>query len=339
LNLLLYAIKRILLLVPVLFGVIVIAFFLSRVVPSDPVKFAAGPNATDEMIERLRDDFGTNLPISKQFIRYVGGIFQGDFGRSFSTRRPVSEDLKRFFPATLELVIAALILGQIIGIPLGIVSARYQGRWPDHLSRIFALGAISLPGFWLAMLLQLVAFTLFAGLMPYTGRFDMNLILPETITGLLLVDTLLVGDLTGFVVALKHLFFPALALSALAIATSARMSRAAMVDAMERDFVLTARAIGLPHRIILYRDAFRFAMVPVLTMIGLEFSWLMAGSVLVETIFTWPGLGWYLVEASLQLDYNPIIGTMVLLGLATGIANIIVDVSYAVVDPRIRIGS
>lgn len=331
-----YILRRILLLIPVLFGILLISFTLSRVIPADPVKYAAGPSASQEMIERLRRDFGLDRPVYEQFIRYVVSVLQGDFGRSLTTRRPVAEDLGRFFPATLELVLAAVILGQLIGIPIGVIAARFENRWPDNLSRLFALGSVSLPGFWLALMLQLVVAWVLVGILPLTGRFDPNLIPPPTITGLYTVDSILHGDLKSLGVSLRHLFLPSLALSALAVATAARMTRAALVATLRKDFIMTARATGLPEPIILFRHALRHALIPVLTMMGLEFIWLLAGSVLVETIFNWPGLGRYVVEASLLLDYNPIMGTMIVLGVAAGLTNILVDVAYAAVDPRIR---
>ena len=331
-----YILRRFLLLIPVLFGILLISFMLSRVIPADPVKYAAGSNATEEMVERLRRDFGLDRPVYEQFIRYVGNILHGDFGRSLTTRRPVAEDLKRFFPATLELVLAAVLLGQLIGIPIGVISARFENRWPDNVSRLFALASVSLPGFWLALMLQLLVAWVLVGILPLTGSFDLNLIPPPTITGLYTVDSILHGDLQSLRVSLRHLFLPALALSALAVATAARMTRAGLVATLRKDFIMTARATGLPEPIILFRYALRHALIPVLTMMGLEFIWLMAGSILVETIFNWPGLGRYVVEASLLLDYNPIMGTMIVLGLAAGLTNIFVDIAYAVVDPRIR---
>jgi len=331
-----YILRRILLLIPVLLGILIIAFTLSRVIPSDPVKYAAGPNATREMVEELRQQFGLDRPVHEQFVRYVRAILRGDFGRSLTTRRAVADDLGRFFPATLELVLAAVLLGQIIGIPVGVIAARFENQWPDTLSRLFALATVSLPSFWLALMLQLVVVWVFAGVLPINSRYDPNMIPPPTITGLFTVDSILHRDSRALWISLKHLFLPALALSALAMAAAARMTRAAMVSTLRKDFILTARATGLPEVIILFRQALLHALMPVLTMMGLEFTWLMAGSVLVESIFNWPGLGRYLLEASLLLDYNPIVGTMIVLGLTAGVTNILVDITYTIIDPRIR---
>ena len=329
--------RRIALLIPVLLGILLLSFTLSRVVPADPARFAAGRHATPEMVQALRHKFALDRPLPEQFVRYVGSIVQGDLGRSLVTRRPVVEDIRRFYPATLELVLVAVAIAVVIGIPAGVISCRFENRWPDHLSRLFAFGLISVPEFWLALLIQLLAAG-FLGVLPISGRFDPNVAPPATITGLLLVDSVLRLDWSGFLIALKHIVLPAAALSAPALATITRMSRAGMVEAMRKDFVLTARASGLPELIILSRHALRHALIPVLSMIGLSVTWSMAGSVLVETIFSWPGLGHYIVEASLLLDYEPIMGTMLVLGATVGVTNIIIDMLYAIVDPRIREG-
>lgn len=331
-----YFLRRILLLIPVLLGILIFAFTLSRIIPADPVKFAAGPNATAEMVEQMRHEYGFDRPLYEQFILYLRSIITGDFGRSLTTRRPVAEDLKRFFPATFELVLAAVILGQVIGVPVGVISAQFENKWPDHISRLFALASVSLPSFWLALMLQLLIAWVLKGILPITGRFDLNQTAPSTITGLLTIDSLIHKDWQALSISLEHLMLPAMALSSSAVATSARMTRSALVATLRKDFIMTARATGLSEIIILFRYALRHALVPIITMMGLEFIWLMAGSVLVETIFNWPGLGRYIVEASLLLDYNPIMGTMIVFGFTAGITNILVDVAYAIVDPRIR---
>lgn len=332
-----FILKRLLLLVPVVLGILLVAFTLSRIIPSDPVKLAAGEYATEEMIEELRQQFGFDKPLPEQFVKYVALVLRGDLGRSLTTRRPVIEDMKRFYPATLELVLAAISIALVAGVPAGVIASRFENRWPDHLSRLLAFGLVSVPGFWLALVIQLFAAS-FLQALPISGRFDPNVAPPAPITGLLLVDSVLHLDWNAFRIALQHIILPAFALSAPALATIARMSRAGMVEALRKDFVLTARASGVPGPIILVRHALRHALIPVLSMTGLSFTWAMAGSVLIETIFNWPGLGHYVVEASLLLDYNPIMGTMLVFGVTCGLTNIIVDIGYAIVDPRIREG-
>jgi peptide/nickel transport system permease protein len=301
------------------------------------VKFAAGQYATDEMVEALRIEYGLDKPLPEQFVRYLSAIVQGDFGRSLTTRRPVIEDLNRFYPATFELVLVTVFLAVILGVPAGVIAARYENRLPDHISRIFAFGLVSVPGFWLALILQLLAAMLFKFL-PISGRFDPNITPPTAITHLYILDSILTLNGKALLVSLRHIILPALALSAPTLATITRMSRAGMVDALRQDFILNAKASGLPELVILLRYAFRHAMIPVLSMIGLSFTWSMAGSVLIETIFNWPGLGHYVVEASLLLDYNPLMGTMLAFGLTCGVINIVVDIGYGFIDPRIREG-
>jgi peptide/nickel transport system permease protein len=332
-----FVVRRLILLIPVLLGILLISFTLSRVIPADPVRLAAGRAANEEMVESLRSKFGLDKPLPEQFVRYVVSAAQGDLGLSLTTRREVTEDVKRYYPATLELVLVAITIALVIGIPIGVVSARFENRWPDFLSRLLAFALVSVPGFWLALLLQLLAAHVLQAL-PISGRFDIDAIPPETITGLLLVDSLLHLDWISFRIALRHIILPASALSVGALATMARISRAAMIEALRKDFVLTARASGVPESIILVRHALRHALVPVLSMTGLFFTWLMAGSVLIETIFSWPGMGHYVVEASLMLDYNPLMGTMLVFGMTCGVVNILTDVGYAIVDPRIQMG-
>jgi peptide/nickel transport system permease protein len=330
-----FVLRRVLLLIPVLLGIMIISFTLSRVIPADPVRYAAGQNATEEMVESLRSEFGLDKPLTEQFFNYVKSIAQGNLGRSLTTRRPVIEDLSRYYPATLELVIVTVFLGVIIGVPAGVIAARYENRLPDHLSRIFAFGMVSVPGFWLALVLQLAAAVVFKFL-PISGRFDPNIDPPTAITHLYILDSLLTLNGEALLVSIRHIFLPALALSAPIIASITRMSRAGMVDALRKDSILNAKASGLPEVVILLRYAFRSAMIPILSMVGLSFTWSMAGSVLIENIFNWPGLGHYVVEASLLLDYNPLMGTMLAFGLTCGIINIFVDIGYGLIDPRIR---
>lgn len=332
-----FILRRILLLIPVLLGVLVVTFTLSRIIPADPVKYAAGQYATEEMVEQMRREYGLDKPLPEQFVRYLASITHGDLGRSLTTRRPVIEDLQRYYPATFELVLVTVFLAVVLGVPIGVLAARYENRLPDHVSRIFAFGLVSVPGFWLALLFQLLAATLLKFL-PISGRFDPNLDPPTAITNLYILDSLLTLNGKALLVSLTHIILPALALSAPTLATITRMSRAGMVDALRKDFILNAKASGLPELVILLRYAFRHAMIPVLSMIGLSFTWAMAGSVLIETIFNWPGLGHYVVEASLLLDYNVLMGAMLAFGLTCGIINILVDIGYGLIDPRIREG-
>jgi peptide/nickel transport system permease protein len=329
--------RRVVLLVPFLIGLTLFTFILSHVVPADPAALAAGKHATEEMREKVRREYGLDEPLHVQYFMFLRRIIRADFGRSLETRRPVVYDLSRFYPATLELTLAALFLAVLLGIPLGVISARFRDRWPDHIARLFALGGASLPRFWLAIIFQLVV-TLFFPVWPIQGRFDDNLPLPPNVTGLLVVDSLLHLDFRSSAVALKHLFLPALTLALSCLADISRLTRSGMIEAMRKDFVLTARASGLPELTILFRHVLRYTVTPLLTISGLLFTWIAAGAVLVELIFTWPGLGRYAVRSNLFMDYNPLLAVVLTIGLTCAAVNLIVDILYGLVDPRVRYG-
>jgi len=328
--------RRLLLLIPVLFGLSLLTFTISRIVPGDPVMLAAGPQASREEIRMIAEEFGLDRPLPVQYVTYIRGLFRGNWGRSLLSRRPVAEDLAIYFPATLELVIVALGLAIGLGIPLGVASAVSQGRWPDTLSRLFALTGVSLPRFFLALLLQL-ALAMQIGLLPIGGRFPTILAPPARITGMLILDSLLQGEWTALAVAFRHLLLPAFALSLSPLATLTRMMRAGMLDALGQDYVRTARAFGVPERVIFFKYVLKNAVLSTVTLIGLYFGFLLSGSVLVEAVFDWPGIGLYAVNSVVTLDFMPIMGVTLVIGLVFVISNLVTDLLYGVVDPRIRL--
>ncbi|MEZ4657488.1 MAG: ABC transporter permease [Caldilineaceae bacterium] len=332
-----YLLRRLILIIPLLLGLSLLTFLIARVVPGDPVGLAAGPQATPEIKEALRRQFGLDQPLPLQYVRYMSGIFRGDWGQSLYSRRAVLNDLRTYFPATLELTLAAVLLGTLLGVPTGILSAYFRNRLPDHLARIVALFFVSFPAFWLAMIFQ-TTFGLELGWFPTGNRFDVRLAPPPGPTGLLLLDSLLHLDMAALRQTLSHLALPALVLSFGSLASITRITRASVLDVLERDYVRTARAKGIGRTLILLRHVLRNAANGILTMISLEFGWLMAGAVLVETIFDWPGLGLYAVESSLRLDFQPIMGITLLYGIVFSLVNVITDVAYGVLDPRIRYG-
>jgi peptide/nickel transport system permease protein len=329
-----YVAQRLLLLIPLLLGLSLLTFAISRLLPGDPVGLAAGPQATEQIKERLRQEFGLDQPLPVQYVRYLGGLFSGDWGSSLYSRREVADDLRVYFPATLELSFAAVLIASILGIPAGILSAVYRNQWPDQITRVLALFFVSFPAFWLAMIFQLV-FGLWLGWFPIGKRFDIIDAPPGTITGLFLIDSLLHFDLRAFGTAFSHLFTPALVLSFGSLASITRITRASMLGTLDADFIRTERAAGIPYGKIVRKYALRNALIPIVTAVGLEFGWLMAGAVLVESIFDWPGLGLYAVESSLRLDFQPIMGITILYGITFSLINLITDVVYALVDPRI----
>jgi peptide/nickel transport system permease protein len=336
-NLRYYLLRRLLLIIPVLIGLSLLTFVVARIVPGDPVGLAAGPQATPEIKEKLRQQFGLNDPLPVQYVNYMKNLLRGDFGQSLYTRREVADDLRRYFPATLELTLVSIILSTVLGVPAGVISAIYRDRLPDHFSRLMSLFFVSFPAFWLAMIFQMF-FGLEWDLFPTGKRFDVLLAPPDQITGLYLVDSLLHGDLEQFRLALSHIMLPALVLSFSALASITRITRASMLEVLEKDFIRMERAMGIPDRVVIPKYALRNAFIATLTVISLNFGWLMAGAVLIETIFDWPGLGLYAVESSLRLDFQPIMGITIIYGVVFSLVNILTDVAYGFLDPRIRYG-
>lgn len=332
-----YALRRFLQLIPLMIGLSLLTFTISRVLPGDPVGLAAGPQATEEIKEALRREFGLDRPLPVQYIAYIRDLFGGNWGESLYSRRAVLSDLATFFPATLELTLVAVFMGTLLGVPAGVISAYHHNQLPDHLMRVVALFFVSFPAFWLAMIFQMTLGREL-GWFPIGKRFDIRVAAPDGVTGLYLVDSLLALDLDAFLVALRHIATPALVLSFGSLASITRITRASILDVLRRDYVRTARAKGLGRRLVMSRHVLRNGAMGIVTMISLEFGWLMAGAVLVETIFDWPGLGLYVVESSLRLDFEPIMGITILYGIVFSVVNIATDLLYGVIDPRVRYG-
>lgn len=330
-----FIVRRLLMLIPVIIGLTVIMFAIARLLPGDPVGLAAGPNATQAEIEALAREFGLDRPIWVQYWTYVTGLLQGDLGNSLLTRRPVAADIATYLPATLELVFAAMGFAILVGIPLGIVTAVWRNRWPDYVSQIFAIGAISMPRFFLGLLLQL-CFAMWLFWLPLGGRLPIIVIPPPDITGFLTIDSIIAGDGNALLLSLKHMALPAIAMSLSPLATIMRMMRASTIEVMQEDYVMTARALGLPRSKIILKYVARNAVSATLTVIGLYFGWLLGGTVLVETVFDWPGLGLYATKAIVSQDMMPVIGVALVIGLMFVIANLVIDVLYGVVNPKVR---
>lgn len=333
---LLFALRRIVLLVPVLIGLSMLVFAIQRLLPGDPVLFAAGPQATKEEIAALATEFGLDKPLVAQYVAYAKGLVTGDWGRSIQSRRPVLEDLRGFLPATLELVIAAMVIAVVIGIPAGLISAVYRDRWPDIASRAVSLGAISIPRFFLGLLLQL-AFAMWLGWLPLGGRLPITAETPVGWTGFYTIDALTNGDLATFWLALQHMAMPAFALSLSPLATITRMMRASTLEVLNQDYVMTERALGLSERLIIFKYVLKNAVSATLTVIGLYFGWLLGGTVLVETVFDWPGVGLYATKAITTQDYMPIMGVTLCIGILFVAVNLLVDLAYGLVNPKVRL--
>ena len=330
-----FLLRRLLLLVPVLVGLTLLVFAIARLLPGDPVGLAAGPNASRAEIADVAREFGLDQPVYVQYWTYATGLLRGDWGRSIFTRRPVLEDLKAYLPATLELVIAAMLLAVAIGIPVGLMAGVHRDRWPDYVSRGVSLGAISMPRFFLGLLLQL-GFAMWLGWLPLGGRFPITEDPPALITGFLIVDSLIAGDLRALGIALSHLALPAFAMCLSPLATITRMMRASTIEVLGQDYVLTERALGLPQRLIVCKYVLRNALSSTLTVIGLYVGWLLGGTVLVETVFDWPGVGLYATKAIVTQDFMPVIGVTLAIGLIFVLSNLLVDMAYGLINPKLR---
>ena len=328
--------RRLLWSVIVLAGLSVVIFIIARVVPGDPARIALGPLATAEQVAELQEEMGLDRPIPEQYFRYVGGLLQGDLGRSLLTGRSVNEDIGETFFATLELVLATIFLAFVIGIPAGVFAARNKDGWADNTSRIISLLGVVTPSFFLAILLQLLAGYVLE-ILPVTGRLPAGMQFDATITGLLTVDSLLTGRFDVFIEALRHLLLPAAALSAATIGQITRVTRSSMIDISRQDYVEAARAFGIPDSVRIFKYMLRPSFVPPLTILGLEFASLIGNAFVVEMVFTWPGMASYGVRTILQKDFNAVMGVVMVSGLFFVFANLIIDVLVGYVDPRIRI--
>lgn len=319
----------------VLLGVSVLTFFIAHVVPGDPVLVALGEHAREEQIVAYRRAYGLDRPVPVQYAVYMSRLTRGDLGISIRTRRPVADDLQEFLPATIELSSAAWLVALLLGIPAGILSAVFKDRTFDHLSRLGALIGASFPVFWLGLLL-LGAFYYRLRWLPGPGRLDVVMSPPQLRTGLLLVDAVLAGDWEALRNALRHLVLPALTLGLFSTAVIARMTRSAMLEVLYQDYIRTARAKGLREWRVVALHALKNAMIPTLTIIGISFGSLLSGAVLTETIFAWPGLGRYATASAISLDFPAVMGVTLVVAVVYTQVNLVVDLIYARLDPRVR---
>lgn len=331
-----YVLKRLGLILPVLLGVSVVVFLVVRLTPGDPAKVMAGEHASPEFIEAIRVKWGLDRPLYAQYFIWLRSVLQGDFGTSIATHTPVLEELLQRFPATLELSLFAMTFAVLVGMTAGIISAVRQHSIFDYLAMTGALIGVSMPIFWLGLMLMFF-FGLYLDLLPISGRLDPEISL-RTITGLYLVDALITRNGRAFWNALSHLVLPGVALGTIPMALIARMTRSSMLEVIRQDFIRTERAKGLPERRVIYRHALRNALIPIVTVIGMEFGLLLGGAILTETIFAWPGLGRYTVDAVYARDYPAIQGSVLFIAFIFVVVNLITDILYAFINPRIRYG-
>lgn len=329
--------KRLLTVLPTLIGVIIVTFLLTRALPGDPAAYFAGPAATKEAVEQVRVSLGLDKPLPIQFVRYVNDLVHGNLGNSLSTGRPVVTEIASRLPASAELTLLGLILSMVIAVPLGILAAVKQGSWIDHTCRIVATAGVSLPVFFTGLLLVYVFYYILGWSPAPIGRLDAFASAPPQITGFFLVDSLLTGNFETFRATLSQLILPAFTLGIFSLAPIARMTRASMLAVLASEFVRTARASGLDNRTVIITYAFRNAMLPVVTTLGMVFSFLLGANVLVEKVFAWPGIGSYAVEALLQSDFAPVQGFVLTMAVLYVALNLLIDILYGVIDPRVRL--
>ncbi len=332
-----FIVKRILFTVGLLLGVVAIAFLLFRVVIPDPARVWAGPRASQQTLEALAIRFHLNAPMYMQFYYYLIDLVHGDWGVSPISGQPVFQSLIQYFPATLELTAAALILTVALGIPLGVVAATHRNKAVDHLSRVTSLIGLASPPFLLALILQFV-FVFYLRVFPDSGgRISVFITPPPQVTGFYTIDSLMAGDWPAFVSSLQHIVLPAVALAFLTLGLMSRLVRASMLEALVSDYVRTAKAKGLMRRIVVYKHALRNALTQPVTAIAVYVAYLLGGSVVVENIFSWPGIGRYAAQAALNFDFPAILGTTIIFAVCVIVMNLVADILLCVIDPRIRL--
>ena len=321
--------------IPNVIGVVVVTFLLTRALPGDPAAYFAGPAASQEAIEQIRTQLGLNQSLAHQFALYLQDLAQGDLGNSLSTGQTVLADIATRLPASLELTLAGLLIACTVAIPLGVFAATRPGSWSDHLCRMLATAGVSLPTFFTGLLLAYVFYFLL-GLAPApVGRLDVALPSPPAVTGFFLIDSLFAKDAELFWASARQLALPALTLALFVMAPLMRMTRASMLGVLSSDFIRTARASGLPRGTVLYTYALRNALLPVVTTLGMVFSFLLGSNVLVEKVFAWPGIGSYVIEALIASDYAPVQGFVLTMALLYVALNLSIDILYGVIDPRV----
>ena len=330
--------RRLLLGILTLFGVILITFVLVRVVPSDPAAQWVGGRATPAQVEAAREELGLDKPIYAQLKRYIRDLLKGNLGYSLMTHQPIMKELKNRFPATMELVLISSIVALLIGLPLGLISANTKNSWIDHFSRFFSIGAISIPTFWLALVLQLIFF-MFLGLLPSGGQLSMKIKLFQSvphITGFIFLDSLITGNFAILKDFLKHLILPAICVGAYTIGLVARMTRSALLEILSEDYIKAARSYGLPERLVLYSYALKNSLGPTITVVTLSMGYAFMNTFLVESIFSWPGIGKYVADAVVCMDYPAIMGVTILAACAYVLLNLIADIIISF-DPRVKL--
>jgi len=330
-------VKRLVTVIPTLIGVVIVTFLLTRVLPGDPAVYFAGPAATPQSIAEIRKTLGLDRPLPDQFAHYVNDLAHGNFGNSLSTGRPVATEITSRLPASAELTLLGLFLAIVIAVPLGIFAAVKQGSLIDHLCRIVATAGVSLPVFFTGLLLVYIFYFKLGWSPAPIGRLDAFATTPPDITGFYLIDSLVTGNFETFRASLSQLILPAATLAIFSLAPITRMTRASMLAVLSSEFIRTARASGLSPSTVIVTYAFRNAMLPVITTLSMVFSFLLGANVLVEKVFAWPGIGSYAVEALISSDFAPVQGFVLTMAVMYVLLNLVIDILYGVIDPRVRL--
>ena len=331
-----YILRRLVYSILVLLGLSLVIFIISRIMPGDPARMALGPRAPEEVVQRLRAEMHLDKTIPVQYLHWLKGAVQGDFGKSLRSERPVMEDIINVFPATLELAFYILIFMSIFGFGIGTLSARYRDTWVDNLGRIISYLGVITPPFVFA-LLGMMVFAYFIPILPPMGRISPDIVAPVKITGFLTVDALIQGNFTAFFSALRHLILPTISLGLVGMAEESRIVRGSVCNNMDQDYIAAARSYGIPERIITFRDLLKPSLIPGVSILGLEFATVMANALLVELIFNWPGFARYTMKAMLGKDLNAISAAVLLVGVVFIFSNILVDIAVNILDPRIKL--
>ncbi|HEY8446723.1 MAG TPA: ABC transporter permease [Thermomicrobiales bacterium] len=329
-----YLIRRLLLTIPILLGISLIVFLMLHTAGGDPAVLKLGQNATPENVARLRHEMGLDRPLAVQYLDFLWHAIQGDLGRSYRSNAPVLDDIVTRFPATVELAVAAMLIALVIGFTAGTIAGTRKHSFFDYSSTFVALLGVSIPTFWLGLIF-IIVFGVWLRWLPLSGRVDPRLGVDPS-SNFVVLEALIRGNWTVFKDALEHLILPAVTLAGWPAAIVARMTRASLIEVLGQEYIRTARAKGLSERMIVWRHAYRNALIPVITVIGLEFGALLGGAVVTETVFAWPGIGRRSVEAILQRDYQVVQGIVLLLGVIFVALNLLTDLIYALLDPRIR---
>lgn len=329
-----YLLKRLLLLIPLLFGISLIVFLFIHMIPGDPAIAILGEHASPAALAKVREELGLNDPIHIQYMRFLTNLLRGDLGRSFISHNLVADELKARFPATIELAVASMLFATLVGVPAGVISAVKQYSLFDHISMVIALFGVSMPIFWLGLMMIWVG-SLELGIFPPSGRLSVDIVL-EPVTNFVIIDAIVRGNWTALKDALMHLAMPAVALGTIPMAIIARMTRSSILEVLRQDYIRTARAKGLAYRTVISKHALKNGLIPVVTVVGLQFGSLLGGAVLTETIFSWPGVGRLAYQAVMERDFPLLQGTILLVASCFVLINLLVDVIYGFLDPKIR---